>query len=199
MTVTERLRAALALPLAPDMRLLPGDTGHAEIDRGLYVGAAVLMPIVDRREPTMLLTLRNEQMRKHPGQVAFPGGRIDPGDAGAVEAALREAHEEIGLPGHVVDVIGTLDAYRTGTGYAVTPVLAVVPPDLPLVPHEAEVAAVFEVPLAHLQDRANWAVGTIDYQGAERRYYEIMWQDRRIWGATAAMIVNLGRRLAMAR
>ena len=103
----------------------------------------------------MILTLRPETMRKHPGQVSFPGGRIDPGDDGPVAAALREAEEEIGLPPAAVEVIGIADAYRTVTGFEVTPVLGIVPPDLPLSPHPGEVAAVFEAPLHYLLDPAH--------------------------------------------
>ena len=157
--------------------------------------AAVLIPITDRARPGVILTQRTETLRKHAGQVAFPGGRIDPGED-AVTAALREAEEEIALPRAEVEVIGTGGAYRTGTGYSITPVLAVVPPDLPLVPSEAEVASVFEVPLDFLLDTANHVAARAMWQGRERHYYEITWEDRRIWGATAGIIVNLSRRLA---
>lgn len=198
MKLSEQLRAALARPLAPDARLMPGDDGRIA-PVGERVEAAVLVPIVDRPEPGLLLTLRNENMRKHAGQVAFPGGRMDPEDKDAIDAALREAHEEIGLAREHVDVIGTLEPYVTVTNYHVTPVLAVIPPDIPLSPHEAEVAAVFEVPLAFLRDPVNWSVRSVLWEGSERRYYELNWEDRRIWGATAAMIVNIGRRLAVRR
>jgi 8-oxo-dGTP pyrophosphatase MutT (NUDIX family) len=134
-------------------------------------------------------------MRKHAGQVAFPGGRIDPEDRDAVAAALREAEEEIGLPRHMVEVIGTADRYRTITGYEVTPVIGVVPPDLPLVPQLGEVAAIFEAPLDYILDPARQAIRTVEWRGRERSYYEIEWEGRRIWGATAAMIVNLAHRL----
>ena len=160
--------------------------------------AAVLIAITDRAEPGIILTQRTETLRRHPGQVAFPGGRIDPGDDGPVGAALREAEEEIALPASAVEVVGTADLYRTVTGYEVTPVIGVVPPDLALIPAEAEVAAVFEVPLAFLFDTANHVEATAQYQGRERHYYEILWGERRIWGATAAMIVNLSRRLRWA-
>lgn len=164
-------------------------------DPTTLLAAAVLVAITDRAAPGIILTQRTDTMRRHAGQVAFPGGRIDPEDDGPVAAALREAEEEIALPRHVVDVVGTVDRYRTGTGFEVTPVLAVVPPDLMLVPSEAEVAAVFEVPLSFLLDPANHRCASAQWQGRERHFYEIMWEDRRIWGATAAMIVNLSRRL----
>ena len=138
---------------------------------------------------------RPETMRRHPGQVAFPGGRIDPEDTNAIEAALREAEEEVALPRTQVHVIEPLPVYRTITGFEITPVIGVIPPDLPLVPHDREVAAVFEVPLAFLFDPANRTEQRIMVEGVERRYFEIMWGERRIWGATAAMLANLSARL----
>jgi hypothetical protein len=108
---------------------------------------------------------------------------------------LREAHEEVLLPPDQVEVVGAIEPYRTVTGYIVSPVLAVIPPDLALEPHENEVADVFEAPLSFVLDPANqWRKSAL-FQGQERHYYEIVWNDRRIWGATAAMIVNLSRRL----
>jgi hypothetical protein len=101
----------------------------------------------------------------------------------------------VALPPGKVEVIGSTDPYETGTGYHIVPVIGIIPPDLPLVPHEAEVAAVFEAPLAHLLDRANHQRRSALFQGKERHYYEIPWDERRIWGATAAMIINLSRRL----
>jgi 8-oxo-dGTP pyrophosphatase MutT (NUDIX family) len=133
-------------------------------------------------------------MRTHAGQVAFPGGRIDPGED-AVGAALREAWEELGLDPKAVEVVGELDPYRTVTSYVVTPVLGVVRPDQPLSPHEPEVADWFEAPLSFVLAPENQQRKSALFQGRERHYYEIMWNDRRIWGATAAMIVNLARRL----
>jgi len=159
--------------------------------------AAVLIAITEREHPGVILTQRTETLRKHAGQVAFPGGRVDPGDVDAVAAALREAEEEIGLPPARVEVVGTASSYRTGTGFSITPVIGVVPPDLHLIPQEAEVAAVFEVPLAFLLDEANRALREADWKGARRQYYEYLWEDRRIWGATAAMIVNLAPRLRL--
>lgn len=198
MTLAERLRDALTTdhPLPPD--LWPGDHGPdtlLAVDAPPPRPAAVLIGVTDRRDPGVILTLRNASLRRHAGQIAFPGGRVDPGDADAVAAALREAEEEIALPGRLVDVIGTADRYRTITGFDVTPVLGVVPPDLPLVPAEAEVADVFEVPLDFLLDPANQHRASVFHDGRERHYFEILWGDRRIWGATAAMLVNLSRRL----
>jgi len=192
MTLAERLRAALETAHEPI--LLTGD--HHDFDpEEVTHPAAVLVAVTDRADPGVILTQRTETLRRHAGQIAFPGGRIDPGDDGPVAAALREAEEEIALPRGQVQVIGTADRYRTVTGYCVTPVLGVVAADIAFVPAEAEVANVFEVPLSFLLDEANHKEGRVDYQGKERRYYEIMWGERRIWGATAAMIVNLSRRL----
>ena len=195
MTLAERLRHALEAP-APEVVLLAGDERDAAFaDPRPAVDAAVLVPVTDRPEPGVILTRRTETLKRHAGQVAFPGGRVDPGDADVVAAALREAEEEIGLPPGRVTVIGPADRYRTVTGFQVTPVVGVIPPDLRLEKREAEVADVFEVPLAFLLDTANHVEAAVEWQGRERHYYEIMWGDFRIWGATAAMIVNLSRRL----
>lgn len=197
MTLVERLHAALEAGRLGTTELLLGDLKAFELDTmPPPAEAAVLVAVTDRAEPGVILTQRTETMRKHPGQVAFPGGRIDPEDDDAVAAALREAHEEIGLERDAVSVVGAIESYRTGTGYRVTPVLGVVPPDLLLVPAEAEVADVFEVPLAFLLDPANHRRASGMWQGHERHFFQIDWGDRRIWGATAAIVVNLSRRLA---
>lgn len=157
--------------------------------------AAVLIAVTDRPRPGVILTHRPASMRAHPGQVAFPGGSVDPGED-AVRAALREAHEELSIDGSAVRVIGTSDRYLTGSGYDVTPVLGVVPPDLPLVPNPAEVASWFEAPLDFLFDEGNHVHREAELQGRVRHYIEIDWQGHRIWGITAAILANLGRRLA---
>lgn len=190
MSITERLKAALALPPPPG--LLPGDLIEGSPDP--HRAAAVLVAITDRSDPGVLLTVRRDDMRLHAGQVAFPGGRLDPGE-NSTAAALREAWEEIGLPPQTVDLWGAADEYRTITGYAVTPILGVVPADLDLSPHEHEVAELFEVPLSFLLASANQQRMSGDYKGETRHYYQIDWDGRRIWGATAAMIVNLTIRL----
>jgi 8-oxo-dGTP pyrophosphatase MutT (NUDIX family) len=192
MTLADRLRTSLAatadhpVPYASDMRERPNGAGTA---------AAVLIAITDRPEPGVILTQRPETMRRHAGQVAFPGGRIDPEDVDAIAAALREAEEEVALPRAQVHVIQALMPYQTITEFDITPVLAVIPPDLPLVPHDREVAAVFEVPLSFIFDPANRREQSVMVEGIERRYFEILWGERRIWGATAAMLANLSARL----
>lgn len=196
MSLAATLREALDSGHRNNVELIGSDVLEEEI-QGDIAPAAVLVAVVDRLDPTVILTLRPETMRKHPGQVSFPGGRIDPGDDGPVAAALREAEEEIGLPPNRVEVIGIADRYRTVTGFEVTPVLAIVPPGLVLTPHPGEVAAVFEAPLYYLLDPAHQHVRNAVWRGRERTYYEIEWDKRRIWGATAAMIVNLGRRLRL--
>jgi len=196
MTLADRLRHALETGNGAETILLTGD--HLDPDLASAAApmhAAVLIAVTDRAEPGVILTQRTETLSRHPGQVAFPGGRIDPGDAGPVAAALREAEEEIALPRGLVTVIGESDHYRTITGFEVTPVIGVVPPDLVLVPSAAEVAQVFEVPLGFVLDTANHVEATVEFQGRNRHYYEISWDGHRIWGATAAMIVNLSRRL----
>ncbi len=190
MTLIDRLRASLALP--PPLGLLPGDLVEGSTDP--HREAAVLVAITDRSDPGLLLTLRRDDMRVHAGQIAFPGGRTDPGED-ATAAALREAWEEIGLSAGSVELIGAADEYRTITGYSVTPVLGRVPPDLDLRPHEDEVAELFEVPLSFVLASANQQRMSGDYRGQTRHYYQIDWNGRRIWGATAAMIVNLTTRL----
>lgn len=195
MRLADTLRDALEAGRLRSPVLIPGDVLEGE---GIGITpAAVLVPVVDRPDPGVILTLRPETMRRHAGQVSFPGGRIDPEDDDAVAAALREAEEEIGLPHGEVEVIGTGDIYRTVTGFEVTPVVGIIPPDLTLTPHPGEVAAVFEAPLHYLLDPAHQQVRTAEWRGKMRTFYEIEWEGQRIWGATAAMIVNLSRRLEL--
>ena len=191
MTLAERLAAALERPASAP--LLVGDLAEERVLA--TVEAAVLVAITDRPEPGVIFTVRRDDMRTHAGQIAFPGGRVDAGE-NPIAAALREAQEEVLLDPVSVTVIGSIDPYRTLTGYVVTPVLAVIPPGLPLTPHEHEVADLFEAPLGFILDPANQQRRSALFQGRQRPYYEILWNGRRIWGATAAMIVNLSRRLA---
>lgn len=197
MTLAERLRAALAARHDDAPELIAGDL--RDPDAGAVdaapTPAAVLVAVTDRPRPGLILTQRTDTLRRHAGQVAFPGGRIDPDDADAVAAALREAEEEIGLARDAAQLVGLADRYRTVTGFEVQPVVAVVPPDLTLTPQPREVAAIFEAPLDFLLDPANQRAASVEWQGRMRHYYEIQWQEFRIWGATAAMLVNLSRRL----
>ncbi len=189
MILSARIREALDKP--PSEPLLTGDDWEADANPA---PAAVLIAVTDRPEPGVILTVRHADLRTHPGQVAFPGGRIDAGED-VTAAALREAWEELGLEPVSVEPIAALEPYRTITGFAVTPVLAVIPPDLPLAPHEQEVEDWFEAPLAFLLDPANQQRQAMLFEGRERHYYRIDWNGRNIWGATAAMLVNLSRRL----
>jgi len=196
MRIAAALREALARSPTDQGTLIDGDSRDPLLDSDLpLAAAAVLVAIVDKPVPAIILTLRTEGLRRHAGQVAFPGGRVDPGDASPTHAALREAQEEIGLPPAAVDLIGIAGRYTTVTGFDVTPVIGVVPADLTLVADPTEVAAIFEAPLDHLFDPQHQILRTVEWRGAQRQYYEIEWEGRRIWGATAAMLVNLGRRL----
>lgn len=194
MTLAGRLRAAVDAPveaLRGDWDFEPGGTAAPET----LTPAAVLIAVITRARPTVLFTRRHAGLRQHAGQVAFPGGRIDPEDDGPVAAALREAHEEVALPPRKVAVVGVTDGYSTGTGYHITPVIGLIAPDLPLVPAIDEVDSLFEVPLDHLLDPANHQLRRTEWQGRMRAYYVIAWETHEIWGATAGMVVNLARRM----
>ncbi len=196
MTLAERLRVALDAEHDDAPELIVGDVlDEPAAADGVPVAAAVLVAVTDRPRPGLILTQRTDTLRRHAGQVAFPGGRIDPEDADATAAALREAREEIGLEPHAVELVGLADCYRTVTGFEVQPVVAVIPPDLVLTPQPGEVAAIFEAPLDFVLDPANQLQSSVEWQGRDRHFYEILWQEFRIWGATAAMLVNLSRRL----
>ncbi|HQR04056.1 MAG TPA: CoA pyrophosphatase [Rhodocyclaceae bacterium] len=158
--------------------------------------AAVLVPLVVRDSgTTVLLTLRTAHLNDHAGQVAFPGGRCEPGDCDAEQTALREAREEVGLESSQVEIIGQLPEYLTGTGFLVTPVVGLVTPPLNLKLDDFEVAEAFEPPLPFLMDPAHWERHTVFYQGRNRTYWSMPWQGYFIWGATAGMLVNLQRYL----
>jgi 8-oxo-dGTP pyrophosphatase MutT (NUDIX family) len=159
--------------------------------------AAVLVPLVDRPDGVwVLLTRRTEHLARHPGQIAFPGGRIEDDDADAVAAALRETEEEIGLSREHVEPIAELDHYVTRTGFTVSPVVGIVTPPFTLTLDPHEVADAFEVPLDFLLDPANRQKQGAEYQGVMRHFYVFAYRDRNIWGATAGMLVNLAEALA---
>ncbi len=158
--------------------------------------AAVLIPVVDRgSEATILLTKRAEALRNHSGQVAFPGGRIDPQDASVEDAALRETMEEVGLVRDSIDVVGRLPDYVSGSGYRIAPVLGVVRPDFSLIINPHEVDSVFEVPLRFLMDPANHTRDSRIWEERERFFYRMPYEDWMIWGVTAGIIHALYERL----
>jgi 8-oxo-dGTP pyrophosphatase MutT (NUDIX family) len=190
MSLAGRLREALAGDAAEPP--LVGDL--PELRAKADIAAAVLVALTDRPEPGVILTVRREHLRTHAGQIAFPGGRLDEGED-SVSAALREAHEEIALDPAFVEPLGYLETYRTGTGFIISPAVALVRPGFKLTPNPAEVADVFEVPLAFLMSEANHRIDSRIWRGAERRFYAMPYGERYIWGATAGIIRTLYRRL----
>ena len=157
--------------------------------------AAVLVPIVDHAEPTVLLTQRAQHLPDHPGQVSFPGGKIDKTDADPRASALREAEEEIGLDRAHVEPLGYLDLYMTTLGYRIVPVLARVKPGFALTLNVSEVDVTFEVPLTFVMDQANVQRHSREWQGMTRHYYAITFGERYIWGVTAGILRNLHERI----
>jgi 8-oxo-dGTP pyrophosphatase MutT (NUDIX family) len=197
-----RRRLTLDVPAALNDHSAPGRRGDLDLDPSLWERAgvqamrpaAVLIPVVDRPEPQVLLTLRTE-LPSHPGQIAFPGGKIDPHDLSPAAAALREAEEEIGLPQELIEPIGYLDLYLTFSGFRILPTVARVLPDYRLVLNRDEVADAFEVPLAFLMDAQNHALHSRDWKGIQRRYYAMPFGERYIWGVTAGILRNLYERI----
>jgi 8-oxo-dGTP pyrophosphatase MutT (NUDIX family) len=197
----EHLRARLPQQ-APDA--LPGHDDYdfltSRPEGFSAVKAAVLLPLIQRASshegPVLLFTRRTESLTRHSGQVSFPGGRSEPHDLSPVETALRETFEETGIASSFVSVAGYLDRYLTGTGFDIQPVVGFVADGFALMPDASEVAAIFEVPLAFLLDPANRRRETRHLGGRERRFYAFTYQDHEIWGATAAIIVNLAEHLA---
>lgn len=158
--------------------------------------AAVLVPVIFRADgPNLVLTQRAANLRDHSGQVALPGGKIDPSDPGPADAALREAHEEIGLPPASVRLLGYIDPYLSGTGFLVTPVIGLVSEAAIFRPNPAEVADVFEVPLSVLMDRERYRLRSREWQGRTRWFYALPFGERLIWGVTAGILNNLRERL----
>ena len=160
--------------------------------------ASVLVPIVEREVPTVLLTKRAEHLNEHAGQISFPGGKIDPTDASPMDAALREADEEVGLKQNFVEPIGYLDVYATGFGFRILPTLARVRPGFELTINTNEVDAAFEVPLAFLMDPVNHKLGSKEFRGMQRSFYEMPFEEHYIWGATAGMLRALYERIYLA-
>ncbi len=188
------LRAALANGAA-GLSATAGDDAEALAAIRPLVPAVVLVPIVLHTAPGILLTVRTDSLSTHAGQVSFPGGRIERGDADPIAAALRETEEEIGLPPNLVEVIGVLPEHLTGTGYRITPVLGLVQPPPALRPDPREVAHVFELPLSVLLDEAAPRRERREFRGRMREYWVVPHPEQYIWGATAAILVNLGRML----
>ena len=200
----QRALARLRLDLAPDAMQSAVSGGDHVLSPQAFAAdvtrpgkpAAVLAPIVARAQgATVLLTQRTTRLRQHSGQIAFPGGKIDPQDESPVAAALREAWEEIGLHARHVDPLGYLDLYATGTGFRIFPLVAIVRPPFELTLNPEEVDEVFEVPLRFLMDPANHQLHTREADGVARHFHAMPWEGRFIWGATAGMLKNLHARL----
>ncbi len=198
---TERLTFDVP-PGLTDARVL-APTGDFGNDRMLQIvarersirPAAVLIPVVAHEHPTVLLTKRAEHLNDHAGQISFPGGKIDSTDASPREAALREAEEEIGLDRRFVEPVGYLDIYATGFGFRILPVLARVAPGFTLSVNAGEVDDAFEVPLAFLMDPMNHKLAHKEFRGVQRSFYEMPFEDRYIWGATAGILRVLYERI----
>jgi 8-oxo-dGTP pyrophosphatase MutT (NUDIX family) len=204
-TVTEsffdRARARLTLEVPPALTdpMAQGARGDLDLNPSMWERAgvaatkpaAVLIPVIDRDEPAVLLTIRTQDLSSHAGQVAFPGGKIDPGDESPVAAALREAKEEIGLASTLIEPLGYLDLYLTFSGFRILPTVARVKPGFTLTLNPREVTETFEVPLAFLMAPANHQRRSRDWKGIPREYYAIPFGDRYIWGITAGIVRNL--------
>lgn len=198
-----RERLSFDVPAALTDSSIPvvtGDPGRDAMLRIIAVekplrAAAVLIAIVDRDVPTVLLTTRAATLNDHAGQISFPGGKIEAADTSPADAALREAFEEIGLKRDFVEPLGYLDVYATGFGFRIMPVVARVTPGYELVISPDEVDDAFEVPLAFLMDPVNHNLGSLEFRGMKRSYYEMPFEQRRIWGATAGMLRRLYERI----
>lgn len=184
-----------SLPLAPKRGDYDLDPENRPAGPVTLTPAAVLLPIVLRSEPSVLFTERSARLARHAGQVSFPGGRSEPDDTSLVFTALRETHEETGIAPDFVSVAGFLDAYETGTGFAILPVVGLVREGFALAPDTDEVAEIFEVPLAFLLDPANRQKNQAEWKGRMRHYYAFRYHGHYIWGATAAMLVNFAERM----
>ena len=193
--LTDLLQQALLAEGRPSSDYDLNQDVHLPEDRKLR-DAAVLIPIVDRLDGAgVILTKRSSALKHHPGQIAFPGGKVDPGDDDAVGAALREAWEEIALPAHQAKVLGSLPPHETVTGFRVTPVLAMIAPEFYPRPEQGEVAEVFEVPLNHVLASDNYLTESRRWRGQRRYYFTVPWGPYYIWGATARMLRALADRM----
>jgi 8-oxo-dGTP pyrophosphatase MutT (NUDIX family) len=204
----DRSRSRLNFDVPPglvDPNIIPrtGDSGN---DRMLEIvaqeqpvrPAAVLIPVVDRSDPTVLLTQRSPHLSSHAGQISFPGGKIDATDESPLDAALREAEEEVGLAREFVEPVGYLDLYGTAFGFRILPTVAKVKPGFTLKINESEVVDAFEVPLAFLMNPENHEIHTKEFRGLERSYYAMPFAERYIWGATAGILRVLYERIYLA-
>jgi len=201
----ERARARLTLevPAALTNPDAPATRADLDLDPSLWeragvkatLPAAVLVPVIDRPEPTVLLTLRTTALPNHAGQIAFPGGKIEADDATPLAAALREAHEEVGLDRGLAEPIGYLDLYLTFSGFRILPAVARIDAAFTSTLNPTEVEDAFEVPLAFLMDVANHGLHSRDWKGVERRYYAMPFGERYIWGVTAGILRNLYERV----
>jgi 8-oxo-dGTP pyrophosphatase MutT (NUDIX family) len=202
-----RSRARLRFEVPPgliDPNIIPKSGDHGT-DRMLEIiareqpvrPAAVLIPVVDHPQPTVLLTQRSAHLNDHAGQIAFPGGKIDATDGSPLDAALREAEEEVGLKREFIEPIGYLDLYATGFGFRILPTVARVKPGFRLNINRGEVDDAFEVPLAFLMDPANHQLHSKEFRGMERLYYAMPFAERYIWGATAGILRVLYERICL--
>jgi len=201
----ERAQARLSLdvPLALNDPTAPATRGDLDVDPESWVRAgvtatrpaAVLIPVIDRPEPAVLLTVRTAALASHAGQIALPGGKIDAVDSSPLVAALREAEEEIGLDRVLVHPIGYLDLYLTFSGFRILPAVARVQAGYSLTLNRGEVDDVFEVPLAFLMNAQNHALHSRDWKGVVRKYYAMPFGERYIWGVTAGILRNLYERV----
>ena len=201
----DRARARLTLTVPPALTdpMAHGARGDLDLNPSMWERAgvaatkpaAVLIPVIDRAVPTVLFTIRTQELASHAGQVAFPGGKIDPGDESPVAAALREAGEEVGLAPALIEPLGYLDLYLTFSGFRILPTVARVQPDFKLTLNPREVTETFEVPLDFLMTPENHQRRSREWKGIEREYYAVPFGDRYIWGITAGIVRNLYDRI----